>query len=67
MLIGRGDPPFLIIMNCTTLDFAKKIARKMKRENGGENYCVVEVGDCWDIKKAVDAYGEKILYTTAND
>lgn len=54
-------------MNCTTLDFAKKIARKMKRENGGENYCVVEVGGCWDIMKAVDAVLYKILYTTEND
>lgn len=53
-------------MNCQTLEFAKKTARKMKRETG-EDFCVVELGDCWDIMRAADAGGHKILYTTAND
>ena len=54
-------------MNCITLDFAKRTARKMKRETG-ENYCVVELGDgCWDVMRAVDAVLYKILYTTDND
>lgn len=68
---GRGDPPFLINqakkMNCITLEFAKKTARKMKRETG-ENYCVIELGGgCWDVVRAVDAGLYKILYTTDND
>lgn len=68
---GRGDPPFLVNeakkMNCITLDFAKKTARKMKRETG-ENYCVVDLGGgCWDVMRAVDAILYKILYTTDND
>ena len=54
-------------MNCITLNFAKKTARKMKRETG-ENYCVVDlVGGCWDVMRAVDAILYKILYTTDND
>ena len=54
-------------MNCITLDFAKKTARKMKRETG-ENYCVVDLGGgCWDVMRAADAVGHKILYTTDND
>ena len=38
----------------------------MKRSTG-EDFCVVELGDCWDIMRAVDAILYKILYTTAND
>lgn len=53
-------------MNCITLDFAKKTARKMKRETG-ENYCVVDLGGCWDVMRTVDAVLYKILYTTDND
>ena len=53
-------------MNCTTLEFAKRTARKMKRSTG-EDFCVVELGDCWDIMRQRDAKGYKILYTTAND
>ena len=53
-------------MNCITLDFAKKTARKMKRDTG-EDFCVVELGDCWDIMRQRDAKGYKILYNTAND
>jgi hypothetical protein len=54
-------------MNCITLNFAKHIARKMKRETG-ENYCVVELGSgCWDVMRAVDSGSYKILYSTEND
>ena len=53
-------------MNCITLEFAKKTARKMKRETG-ENFCVVALGDCWDIMRASDADGHIILYNTKNN
>lgn len=38
----------------------------MKRETG-EDFCVVELGDCWDIMRESDAKGYVILYTTTND
>lgn len=53
-------------MNCTTLEFAKRTARKMKRETG-EEFCVVELVECWDIMRLSEADGQTILYTTADD
>ncbi len=69
---GGKSPPFTFTkdkkdkMNCETMEVAKRLARKLKRETGN-NYCVVQMGDCWDVKRAVDCYGDKVLYTTAND
>lgn len=38
----------------------------MKRETG-EEFCVVELGECWDIMRFSEADGQTILYTTSDD